>query len=46
MQDILEENSSHDLQMVRFTAGDPLFPVIGEVDDTSVGNAPQGQGDV
>lgn len=34
MQDILEENSSHDLQMVRFTAGDPLLPLIGEVDDT------------
>lgn len=27
VQDILEENSSHDLQMVRFMAGDPHWRI-------------------
>lgn len=33
LQDILEENSSHDLQMVRFTGDDSLLPLIEEVEE-------------
>ncbi|TEA33194.1 hypothetical protein DBR06_SOUSAS8010043, partial [Sousa chinensis] len=37
LQDILEENSSHDLQMVRFTGDDSLLPLIEEVEEYGLG---------